>query len=454
MTASLARQAALQVVTRVRERSAYAHETLDSVFRETKLDRRDSAFATRLAYGTVAVRGTLDEALLRHLRDPGRLEPAVGDALAVSAYEILFMRTPARAAVSQGVDLAKSVKPGVAGLANAVLRRLAEEAEGFPWGDPVSDDSALARLHGHPLWLAKLWIEELGRETAAQVMAANNEPAPLFLASVSPSAAQGEILTALEDAGAQPQPGELSGSIVAGDPIAALRTDLVRQRSVVVVDAGAQLAAALVPLKQGGTVVEFGAGRGTKSLLMAARAQRDDTQIEVVAADVHGFKLERLAEDASQLGIAGIKTVVADVLSETLPVAEGQVDAVLVDAPCSGFGTLRRHPDRRWRAKPEEIDSVASIGERMLQEAARLVGPGGFVVYSTCTITARENAKVISAFLESDEGLAFSIDPLEEHVPEAWRRFVHDEGWFQSLPEPGGPDGHFIARLVRATDSR
>ncbi len=453
MGASAARKCVLTVVSRVRERNAYAHETLDTVLEGAALDDRDSAFATRLAYGTVACRGTLDEAVGRFLDNPGRLEPRVGDALAVAAYEILFARTPSRAAVNEGVELVRSVQPRAAGLANAVLRKLAAAAGDFPWGDPANDDAALARLHGHPLWMARLWIDELGRDAASDLMAANNEPAPLFLAHLPFVTDEAAVFEELQGLGADPTACELPGCLVAGSPSAAVRSQAVAKRSVVVADAGAQLAAhALRPLA-GQRIVELGAGRGTKSLIISGIVHRAGGAVEVIAADLHDFKLRVLREAAEQSGATGITTVVADATradSEGLPAA-GSVDSVLVDAPCSGLGTLRRHPDRRWRARPQQIEALASLGSSLLSTAALLVKPGGFVVYSTCTVARAENTGVIEAFLSSPDGDRFAIDPLVDDVPEGWSGFVSAEGFFQSVPRIGGPDGHFIARLKRVS---
>jgi 16S rRNA (cytosine967-C5)-methyltransferase len=451
MGASAARKAALAVATRVRERNAYAHETLDSVLSAASLEPRDAAFATRLAYGTVSCRGTLDEAVGRFVDNPGGLEPRVTDALAVSAYEILFARTPARAAVNEGVELVKSVQPRAAGLANAVLRKLAAAAEQFPWGDPEADDEALARLHGHPAWVARLWIDELGREQAASVMAADNEPAPLFLAYLPFVADESSTFDELAGSGAKPSKCPVPGCITVESPAAALGSASLGSRAVVVADAGAQLAAHVLKVSEAGRVVELGAGRGTKSLIMAGIAHRAGAEVEVVAVDVHEFKLKALRDAALRAGASNITTVVADATDPTAPGMPplASADAVLVDAPCSGLGTLRRHPDRRWRARPEEIASLAGLGEALLRSAARLVKPGGFVVYSTCTIASAENAAVVKAFLDSESGADFAVDPLGTDVPDEWARFVSAEGFFQSVPEVGGPDGHFIARLVR-----
>ena len=206
MSASPARRVAREVVTRVRERSAYAHELMDSALRSAALSPADAALATRLAYGTLQAEGTLLEVLDRYLGGK-RVEPRISDALRISAYEILFMRSETRAAVHQGVELVREVRKQAAGLANAVLRRLAEDAPGFPWGDPATDVHALARLHAHPVWLAEMWIEELGREAAEQVMAADNTPAPLYLAANRFAGSAEAAREVLRSDGARPHPG-------------------------------------------------------------------------------------------------------------------------------------------------------------------------------------------------------------------------------------------------------
>lgn len=448
VSASRARSLARQVVSRVRERDAYAHETLDTLLKRSELGPRDVAFATRLAYGTISARGTLDEIVAARLAPGSSLQPVVSDCLAVSTYEILFLSTPKRAAVNEGVELVRAVQERAAGLANAVLRRIAESADDFPWGDPATDVVALARLHAHPLWLARSWVDEHGHDVAESMMAANNEPAPLFLA------APGEpetVMQALAQEGVRSAPCALSGCFVAEDPSAAIKSSAVAERRAFVMDAGAQFAVHAVPLASGTRVVEIGAGRGSKTLLMASRAASAGHEVGLLAVDTHSHKLDTLRSDAVRLGLGGITTLVADAtdpVSDAWP-APGTVDAVLVDAPCSGLGTLRRHPDRRWRAVPAEIDALAALGERLLHSAASLVKPGGFVVYSTCTVARRENHDVVASFLASGVGEEFSTDPLNDTVPGEWLHFITPEGWFQAIPAAGGPDGHFVARLRR-----
>lgn len=451
MKATDARMVAAEVVTRVRERDAYAHETLAAALSRHKLSERDAGLATRLAYGTIACRGTLDEALDRFIDRPGSVEPAVRDRLCVSAYELLFARTPARAVVDQGVELVRAVTPRAAGLANAVLRKLAAEADSFPWGDAETDNAALSRAFGHPRWMTELFVNELGRDRAREVLAADNEPAPLFLAHLPYAGSFEEAIDVLSRDGAEPEATGPEGCIVAGRPAAAVRSAAVSRRQVLVADAGAQFAALVAmpgPLE---SVVELGAGRGTKSLMLAGRARLLGAPTRVTAVDVHGFKLDALKQAADELGVKGLETVAVDASASDAPALQRLkgADSVLVDAPCSGLGTLRRHPDRRWRALEGEIETLAVLGSRLLDTAASLVRVGGFVVYSTCTVTRRENEDVVEAFLASEAGRGFRLDSLAGEVPVGWEGFLAPQGWFRSLPAPGGPDGHFVARFVR-----
>ena len=451
MSASSARVRAREVVSLVRERSGFAHEVFDSRLRDSDLPPAEVALATRLAYGTLQTQGTLDEAI-DHYVGGKKLEPRVRDALRVAAYEILFLRTPARAAVHQGVELVRSVRPQASGLANAVLRRLADDAPAFPWGDPDTDTPALARLYGHPLWLAEMWIAELGRDTAAAVMAADNEPAPLFVA-VNPFGGSDQAVIALQADGAQPQECAIQGCLRLDDAPRAVHGSALRDGRVVACDAAAQLVARFARVTPGARVLEVGSGRGTKTMLLQGDAVGRGGPAEIFALDLHAFKARLLEERLARFGVPGVRALVGDARDlgsvDGLPQA-GSVDVVLIDAPCTGLGTLRRHPEKRWRVTPADLDSLAELGLQLLREAAQLVRRGGFVVYSTCTVARRENAAVVDSFLAGEQGSEWRVDSLSEDVPAEWRPFVTVEGYFSSFPVSGGPDGHFAARLVRS----
>ena len=449
-----ARAAAFEVVKRVRERSAYAHQTLDKVLAERDLEPKEAASAARLAYGTLSAMGVLEEAIATVV-DPGTtLWSPMLEVLALGAWEVLFGGTPAYAAVNETAKLAKAVEPKATGFANAVIRKVARAADTFPWGDPDTDLDARARLYAHPRWLAEMWATELGSEKARGVMAANNQAPPMFLASVLPGAdALAGLIAELAAAGAEPSPGPLPGSVRVGKPAAARRIKSLQSHHARVMDLGAQFVVRTMRPGPGQVLAEIGAGRGGKSLMLASTARSNGGPLARLAAvDLHDFKLKVLADDARTLGFSEIVTVTADASSAGLKISgvpPASADAVLVDAPCSGLGTLRRHPEGRWRLTPADCGALQRLQALLLMNAAALVKPGGFVVYSTCTISNAENRDIVRGFLGSKAGSRFVLDSLAGDVPEPWKGFVDPAGWLQLLPEPEGADGHFVARLIR-----
>jgi len=451
MSVTPARKLALEVVTRVTGDEAWAPQVLDSALRARKLDDREASFATRLAYGTVEMLATIDEALLSLADRPGRIRPRVMNALRVTAYELLWLETPAAVAVDQGVEMVRATDPHAAGFANALLRRLADRAPAFPWGDPDTDLAALARLTGFPFATAEYFVAQIGDDAARAFMRASAEPAPLFLAVNSFAGSENEAIAALEAAGAQPEAVEPPGCVRCGMPRAALGSDVVVGGRALVCDASAQVVASLPAGLGGGHVVDIGAGRGTKTALIAVAAARANVACCVTAIDVHEWKITTLRARMIELRVPCVEAVLADATDpDALRAAvPDSVDVVLVDAPCSGTGTLRRHPEKRWRFRPADLASITELQTRLLTAASRLVRPGGFMVYSTCSVLPAENMGVVGPFLGRDEGSKFEIVGVREYLPEGFRRFVTAEGCFQSMPEPEGPDGHFAVLLRR-----
>ncbi len=451
MSLSPARRCALRVLKRVRMRDAWVRETLTADLAAHELEPQESALASRLVLGVAAMQGTLDSVLDRFLAKPRDVEPVVRDALRLAAYEILFMSTPNHAAVDQGVQAVRFARPRASGLANAVLRRLSLNADQFPWGDPETDDEALATLTGHPLWLVQRLKKDLGHERARIMLDADNTPPPLHV-MLNPFKGDLETaLAALREDGAEPTLCDPVGCILIGSHVNAVRGSALADGLVLVADRGAQIAASVMPARTGGLILDVAAGRGTKTVALQAKALREGGAASVIATDLHDFKVDILRKRMNDLLVPGVEAVVADAARPEIlksVVGEREVDAVLVDAPCSGLGTLRRHPEKRWRLKPEDIDGLASLGSEMLEASARVVRSGGSVVYSTCTVTRQENDQVIDSFL-ARHGEEFRLVDVSDLVPEDLRRFITQEGWFQSISEEGGPDGHFVARIER-----
>jgi len=322
----------------------------------------------------------------------------------------------------------------------------------FADGLPELWQVALARATAHPRWIVDLWVRELGRERAVEALRADLEPAPLYLWHVPFTGSLVEALDMLAADGAEPVTEVVPGCIRAGNAQAAVRGRAVGEGRVLVTDAAAQLAALACGAHPGGVVVDVAAGRGTKTVQLQALAVAAGEPAAVYALDLHAFKMDVVSRRMRALGVPDVTTLVGDATAlaavEGLP-APGTADAVLLDAPCTGLGSLRRRPEKRWRVTAEDGERLAVLQGRMLSQAASLVSDGGRVVYSTCTVNRMENHDVVAAFLEREKG-AFATADLTGIVPGEWRGDIGAEGWFQSVPRPGGPDGHFVAALTRA----
>lgn len=445
--ASPGRLGALFATQQVRRRRAFAQEVIESSIDRSRLTPQDRAFATLLTLGVVSTEGALDDLIDRCLQSPRDVKPDVRDALRISAYEIIYLRKSPHAALDQGVELVRAVAPSAAGLGNAVLHRVLALADSFPFGDPSKDIEALARLYAFPLWLAKRLVADLGPEAAVALMKASNEPAPVYIAVNALKASDEEVRAEFERAGAQLEPRGAGDVPVPGcyevSPSRVLADGRIRhlfaQGKILVSDASAQ---AVVQCALEGprpdSLLEVGAGRGTKTLLIQSGAQRRfGSQLALTPLDNHGFKTELLKERAETYGasIADFATGNATRLDSV--VGDRAYDRIFIDAPCSGLGTLRRHHEIRWRLTPEQIDELAAMDLALLKSAAGHVKPGGSLVYSTCTVTYAENTGAVKAFLESPEGADFALAPL------------FGKACFSTQLVPGGPDAHFAAKFIR-----
>lgn len=451
MRATPARRLAAEVVERVVRDQAWASGVLDAALRKSNLDRREAAFATRLAYGAIELLPVLDDAIRSRASRPGRIKPRVMAALRVAAYDVLMLDTPHAIAVDQGVALVKEHDTYAASFANAVLRKLAAEADEFPWGDPETDIEALGRLSGFSVELVQRLIGELGERAAMDFIKGSMGPPPFYVAANPHKTTVPALAAALEAAGSPVTEYLPQGCLRCHEPAAALSSDLLEAGSALAADRSAQIVASLVPLDAGPRVLEIASGRGNKTALMDFAAVRAGVPRRIAAVDSHDWKTGVLEQRMALLGVTDYSTRVLDATDASG--LEGGVgadfDAALVDAPCSNLGTLRRHPEQRWRYTDDMPQRLATLGNALLQATARLVRPGGFVVYSTCTVLPSENARVIEAFLAHGVGREFRVVTLNDRVPPDVVQNVTPEGYYQSVPGPDGPDGHFAALLQR-----
>jgi 16S rRNA (cytosine967-C5)-methyltransferase len=416
-------------------------ELLDGAFdRHVKrLDPRDRRFARELVYGMLRRRAWLDALLEARVRGGlARLDPDVHDLLRLGAYQLLYMRSvPAYAAIAQTVELAKRRhNVGPSRLTNAVLRRLDREGENLQVEMPADPIDALALVESHPRWLVARWVARWGEDETRRLLQANNTEPPIVARPIH--AVREQVEAMLEAAGIAVADAPLvSDSILLASPVSSL-TELgaFRQGLFHVQDPASTLVTKYAAIPEGTLVADLCAAPGGKSIEMTRRASA------VFASDLSASRLRRVTENTDRLELTSILSYVAD--ARRPAIREGAAGVVLVDAPCTGTGTFRRHPDARWRLRTSDLAVMSAVQREILRAAATVVSPGGLLVYSTCSLETEENDIQIERFLTEHQ--AWRLEPPPEgSVPAT----VLDAGRLRVLPQKHGTDGAFAARLRR-----
>jgi 16S rRNA (cytosine967-C5)-methyltransferase len=429
------RSIALKVLRRVDD-GAYADRALAAEARRAALDPRARARATRLAYGAVQRRRTLDWLIDGALDRPAALEPAVRDILRLAAYEIAFSDgVPDHAAVDQAVRQARALRgpkaraSARAGVVNAVLRRIAQEAPGRLAALEAEGAQGAALRHSMPDWIVRRLVDSLGPEDALGVMEAAARPAESAL-RWNPLRGPRAGLEAELPAGWRrddlvPEAYVLPGPFALEDS-AAWRRGLAMGQS-----RASQLVARVVDPRPGERVLDLCAAPGAKTTHLAALARGG---ARITAVELRPARAEGLRALARRMG-AVVEVVVGDAREVPLP---GGYDAVLVDPPCTGLGVLSARPDARWRRREEAVESLEALQRGLLERALEQARPGGRVVYSTCTLDAAENEHVVRA----------AGAPLDD-LADAHPGLAHPRlpGALLTLPHRHGTDGFFIARM-------
>jgi 16S rRNA (cytosine967-C5)-methyltransferase len=429
MTTS-SREVALAVLLRV-EDGAYSNLLLPATLRDSLLDTRDRAFATDLVYGTLRKQRAL-EYLLEQLSDRPlpELDTPVRIALRLGAYQLMH-GVPAHAAVRETVEIAPE---RARGYVNGVLRTLARLGPPWPW--PEGDDAeALGVRLSYPDWIVKRLLNDFGFEDARATLAIGNEPAAIAL-RVNPVTTSEEVARELRVAETSVTRGALvEDSLLvrgSGDPA---RLAPVAEGRATPQDEASQAVVEILDPQPGETVVDVAAAPGGKA---TAIGERVGDRGLVLAADIHPGRIRLISAAAHRLGLRCVFSVVAD--GRALPARPASADRVLVDAPCSGLGVLRRRAEARWRISAEQIPPLATLQRDLLRAAAEVVRPGGVIVYSVCTLTYEETTGVDWAMRELPNLVA------EPPPGPPWR--PRGRGAFL-LPHDANTDGMFVLRLRR-----
>jgi 16S rRNA (cytosine967-C5)-methyltransferase len=415
-------------------------EFLDQSFdrRITPLDARDRRWTRELVYGMLRNRGWIDAVLADRVRGGlVRLDPDVIDLLRLGVYQLTRMGSvPAYAAIAQTVELAKRRHGiGASKLVNAVLRRTDREREELTPRAPSDSIEALALRYSHPRWLVARWVERWGEQDTERLLTLNNAEAPIIL---RPYGIVREQLEAnLEAAGVHvAETPYVPDSIAISGGITLTELGAYKKGLFFVQDPAATLVTEYAAIPTGATVADLCAAPGGKSLELSRSANA------VFASDKSIHRLQRLLANERRLETTTILNFVGDARHPAIR----PVDAVIVDVPCTGTGTFRRHPDARWRLKISDFAVMSALQKTIIRAAANVVRPGGLMIYSTCSLEPEENDLQVQSFLADNLNWIIEPPPEGSVSPD-----LLDHGKLRVLPQRHGTDGAFAARLRRVS---
>lgn len=449
-----ARQLAFNALRQVHQ-GAYADVAIDRTLKSQKLEDRDRRLFTEILYGAVRRQRTLDATIDALAAKPAAQQPPnLRVLLHIGLYQILFLdHIPSSAAVDTTVDLAK--KNGLAGLTgfvNGLLRRLVRQLEaGSDEFDlhnlesllKTNDHNRLGIYHSYPDWMIAQWIKQFGPDDTEALCEWMNNPPHLDIRLTGRTLSRSQLQKALEalDILVSPIPYAPNGLRLSHSPMSIQDLPGFKSGDWIVQDASAQLVSQLVDPQPGETIADLCAAPGGKTVHLAALMQNTG---RVIALDKTPSRLKKIHQNCDRLGLTSVQIQEGD--ARQVKDWIGQCDRVLVDAPCSGLGTLHRHADARWRQTPESIVQLAELQLDILSSASTWVKPQGNLVYSTCTIHPLENEDVIQRFLAQNPD--WQIDPPSPDSDLA--DLASPEGWIQVLPHHHDMDGFFMVRLKKA----
>jgi len=434
------RDIALDILESVEKNQAYSNLMLNNVINKYQLSSADSGLLTEISYGTIQRKMTLDYFLKPYIKNPKKTQSWVINLLRMSVYQMVYLdKVPDHAILFEAVEIAKRRgHKGTTSMVNGVLRNI--QRNGVASFEEIEDESErLAIRTSHPIWLVKRWIEQFGFEKTAD-MCEVNLTAPLQTARVNvKKISRSELVSILIEEGY-----DVEASDILPEAIICYRGNLAHSESyklgyLSIQDESSMLVAHALGASGNDAVLDCCAAPGGKTTHIAEGL----TTGQVYALDLHEHKVKLIKDQAERLGLRNVKTQAADSRHvQDLFNKEG-FDRILVDAPCSGLGVMRRKPDVKYTKTKDDIIKLSSIQQKLLDAAAPLVKQGGRLIYSTCTVDREENDRVAAAFLESHPEFESDLS-LKERMPEAIVPYVEGHS-LQVFPQYFESDGFFIA---------
>ncbi|MYG00178.1 16S rRNA (cytosine(967)-C(5))-methyltransferase RsmB [Candidatus Poribacteria bacterium] len=451
------REVALACLLQLSKKDVSISSVVDEAFNRYTLNSRDRRFVNALVYGVIRWKQQLDWVLGQFVNPKFRLDSKHRAILRLGAFQLLHLDgIPPHAAIYETVQLAKKNRK-TTGFINAVLRSVQRKASElvYPSLDTHPIDH-IAYSMSYPKWLVKRWIQSRGLPWTLAFCEASNQIASLSLRIDINKTYRDEFCEYLKSIGLSPKVSTFvpDGIVIENNAILDknkgttldkdnILKDVITRDDVYVQDESAMLVSYLLMKDAPKLVVDLCAAPGGKTTHIASMIGNTG---KVIAVDITKKKLTLLRENCSRLGVKNVDTLTIDATSADLSFIKS-ADAVLIDAPCSGFGTLRRHPDARWNKTSNQLLVLNDLQYKLLESAARHIKPGGIIVYSTCTVEQSENQGIVSRFLKNFP--MFLVENAEDCLPEIPKNAITPEGFLQIFPHEHGIDGAFAARLRR-----
>jgi 16S rRNA (cytosine967-C5)-methyltransferase len=441
---------AVDILNRVEEEGAYAEPLLDASLSghpQTKL--QDRRLITEIVYGTLRMREHLDWVIERLYRGKfNTMDVSIKNILRTGLYQLLFTeRIPEFAIVDEAVEIAKKMHRQGSGLVNAILRNFIRKKDQIAYPEIGKDPAHhISIVHSHPLWLVKKWIDMFGVEETAALCKANDQVPPVTVRVNTLKTTREKTKEELSQHGFEVKETAFSpdGLIISNPTMSARETDSYTSGRIQVQDEASQLIGRLVSPKPGENVLDICAGMGGKTAHLAAIMENRGN---ILALDISEKQIDALCKNLSRLNAAIVDVQFGDAREKPGKAFIESFDRILVDAPCTGLGTLRRNPEIKWRACPEDAEKCSVLQKAILANAALYLKRGGSLIYSTCTITEEENEAVIEDFTNRHPDFICVCPP--DTISSS---LVDDHGYFRSYPHRHGTDGFFGAVLIKGME--
>jgi 16S rRNA (cytosine967-C5)-methyltransferase len=437
------RESAVELLETIEKNQSYSNLLLNNAIKKNNIDSKDVGLLTELTYGTLQRKMTLDFYLNPFLKNPRKLESWVRQLLRITLYQMVYLdKIPDRAAIFEAVEIAKKRgHKGIASMVNGVLRSV--QREGLPSLEQIKDPAERLSIEtSHPLWLVQRWVNQLGYSKAKE-MCEINLTAPLQTARVNTTKIDRETcIEILKKEGYQ-----VEISSVVPEAIKCLKGNLAnsnafKEGNITIQDESSMIVAHALGIHEDEVVLDACAAPGGKSTHIAEKLNNSG---KVISLDLHEHKVKLISSNAHRLGLSNIETKQLDSRTVQEHFENDSFDRILLDAPCSGLGVMRRKPDMKYTKKEEDVSQLHHIQLELLKSVTPLLKKGGILVYSTCTVDEEENDKVIQTFLHNNKDFEGDVT-VKERLPEAIRPLC-DGFTLQILPQDFGSDGFYIAAL-------